>query len=175
MVSGNAIEITKLLLQGMMIEPRLKLLFLTSRKLDEELKKHGADRFNRNHRQEPITIYDRRLFLLAQKEEQLKRIKKATARFKEQDKETFDADIVSTKDGFTYFNEVEVKSSWKDEWLTILFSIPLILAFIPGMEDIVRNGFQQLEQMPEWYQYSLGVIVAASFGVRSATKFFGKK
>ena len=25
-----------------------------------------------------------------------------------------------------------------------------------------------------WYQYSLGVIVAASFGVRSATKFFGK-
>ena len=65
--------------------------------------------------------------------------------------------------------------SWKDEWLTILFSIPLILAFIPGMEDLVRNGFQQLEQMPEWYQYSLGVIVAASFGVRSATKFFGKK
>ena len=67
------------------------------------------------------------------------------------------------------------QSSWKDEWLTILFSIPLILAFTPGMEDLVRNGFQQLEQMPEWYQYSLGVIVAASFGVRSATKFFGKK
>jgi len=67
------------------------------------------------------------------------------------------------------------QSSWKDEWLTILFSIPLILAFIPGMETVVQNGFQQLEQMPEWYQYSLGVIVAASFGVRSATKFFGKK
>lgn len=71
MVSGNAIEIAKLLLQGMEIEPRLKLLFLTSRKLDEELKKQGADRFNRDPRQEPITIYDRRLFLLAQKEEQL--------------------------------------------------------------------------------------------------------
>ena len=67
------------------------------------------------------------------------------------------------------------KHSWKDEWLTILFSIPLILAFIPGMEEVVANGFQQLEQRPEWYQYSLGVIVAASFGVRSATKFFGKK
>jgi len=66
-------------------------------------------------------------------------------------------------------------SSWKDEWLTILFSIPLILAFIPGMEDIVANGFAQLNKMPQWYQYSLGVIVAASFGVRSATKFFGKK
>jgi hypothetical protein len=67
------------------------------------------------------------------------------------------------------------QSSWKDEWLTILFSIPLVLAFIPGMEDIVANGFEQLNAMPEWYQYSLGVIVAASFGVRSATKFFGKK
>jgi hypothetical protein len=66
-------------------------------------------------------------------------------------------------------------NSWKDEWLTILFSIPLILAFIPGMEEVVKNGFAQLEAMPEWYQYSLGVIVAASFGVRSATKFFGKK
>ena len=66
-------------------------------------------------------------------------------------------------------------SSWKDEWLVILFSIPLILAFIPGMEEVVANGFKQLEMMPEWYQYSLGVIVAASFGVRSATKFFGKK
>jgi hypothetical protein len=67
------------------------------------------------------------------------------------------------------------KHSWKDEWLTILFSIPLILAFIPGMEEVVKNGFEQLNQMPEWYQYSLGVIVAASFGVRSATKFFGRK
>ena len=66
-------------------------------------------------------------------------------------------------------------SSWKDEWLVILFSIPLILAFIPGMEGIVQNGFEQLNKMPEWYQYSLGVIVAASFGVRSATKFFGKR
>ena len=67
------------------------------------------------------------------------------------------------------------QSSWKDEWLVILFSIPLILAFIPGMEEVVANGFLQLEMMPEWYQYSLGVIVAASFGVRSATKFCGKK
>jgi hypothetical protein len=67
------------------------------------------------------------------------------------------------------------QSSWKDEWLVILFSVPLVLAFIPGMEGVVANGFQQLEAMPQWYQYSLGVIVAASFGVRSATKFFGKK
>ena len=67
------------------------------------------------------------------------------------------------------------QSSWKDEWLVILFSIPLILAFIPGREEVVANGFSQLQAMRQWYQYSIGVIVAASFGVRSATKFFGKR
>ena len=68
------------------------------------------------------------------------------------------------------------QSSWKDEWLTILFSIPLILAFAGEWgRTIVAEGFAALEVMPEWYQYTLGVIVAASFGVRSATKFFGKK
>ena len=67
------------------------------------------------------------------------------------------------------------RNSWKDEWLVILFSIPLILAFVPKMELEVLNGFTVLEQMPEWYQYSLGVIVASSFGVRAATKFFRRK
>ena len=62
--------------------------------------------------------------------------------------------------------------SLKDEWLCILFSIPLVLAFIPGCEDIVKHGFEQLELMPDFYRYSLGVIVASSFGVRAATKFF---
>ena len=66
-------------------------------------------------------------------------------------------------------------SSWKDEWLTVLFSIPLVLAFIPGCEDIVQIGFAQLQLMPDWYKYALSVIVAASFGVRSATKLFGRR
>ena len=68
------------------------------------------------------------------------------------------------------------QSSWKDEWLTILFSIPLVLVFVGDTgREIVANGFAALETMPEWYQYTLGVIVAASFGIRSATKFFGRK
>ena len=67
-------------------------------------------------------------------------------------------------------------SSWKDEWLTIIFSVPLVLSFCGDWgRQIVSDGFEALTTMPEWYQYTLGVIVAASFGVRSATKFFGKK
>jgi hypothetical protein len=67
-------------------------------------------------------------------------------------------------------------SSWKDEWLTIIFSVPLVLSFCGDWgRQVVSDGFEALTTMPEWYQYTLGVIVAASFGVRSATKFFGKK
>lgn len=68
------------------------------------------------------------------------------------------------------------QNSLKDEWLVGLFSIPLVLSFCGDWgRDIVANGFEALETMPDWYQYTLGVIVAASFGVRSATKFFGRK
>ena len=67
-------------------------------------------------------------------------------------------------------------NSWKDEWLTILFSIPLILAFCGDWgRGIVADGFTASENMPSYYQYTLGVIVSASFGVRAATKFFGGK
>ena len=67
-------------------------------------------------------------------------------------------------------------SSWKDEWLTLIFSAPLVLSFCGDWgRTIVADGFAALSTMPDWYQYTLGVIVAASFGVRSASKFFGKK
>ena len=68
------------------------------------------------------------------------------------------------------------QNSWKDEYLVLLFSIPLILAFLPfeWANAAVANGFAALESMPQWYSYTLGVIVASSFAVRSATKFFGK-
>jgi hypothetical protein len=66
-------------------------------------------------------------------------------------------------------------NSWKDEWLTLLFSIPMILCFFPGTVQYVVAGFDALEAMPEWYQYTLSVIVAASFGVRSAIGFMGKR
>ena len=65
------------------------------------------------------------------------------------------------------------QNSWKDEYLVLLWSIPLILCFTGEWgRETVAAGFAALETMPEWYQYTLGVIVASSFAVRSATKFF---
>ena len=68
------------------------------------------------------------------------------------------------------------RDSWKDEWLTILFSVPLVLAFCGEWgRDIVSDGFLALNAMPDYYRYTLGAIVSASFGIRGATKFFGRK
>ena len=64
------------------------------------------------------------------------------------------------------------KSSWKDELFVIVLSIPLILAFIPGAEGIVDHGFEQLAKAPDWYFYSLGIAISASFGIRGAAKLF---
>ena len=66
------------------------------------------------------------------------------------------------------------EGSWKDEWLTVVFTLPLILLLF-GQEERVNNFFLALSNCPEWYQYMLGTIVAASFGFRGAAKFMGKK
>jgi hypothetical protein len=65
-------------------------------------------------------------------------------------------------------------TSWKDEWFTVLFSIPLVMAFVPEMVQIVKDGFEVLDQMPDWYKGFLGAAVAASFGIRTLSKW-GKK
>ena len=68
------------------------------------------------------------------------------------------------------------QSSWKDEWLTLLFSIPLVLSFMGEWgRGIVADGFTALAGMPQWYQIALGAIVSASFATRSASKLFNMR
>lgn len=62
-------------------------------------------------------------------------------------------------------------TSFKDEWFTLLFSVPLVMAFVPEMVPIVRDGFNVLESMPDWYKAFLGAAVAASFGIRTLSKW----
>jgi len=68
------------------------------------------------------------------------------------------------------------QNSWKDEWITLLFSIPMILAFCGDTgREIVANGFEALANMPQWYQVGLGAVVSASVGQRAVSKYFGGK
>ena len=62
------------------------------------------------------------------------------------------------------------------KWLTLLFSIPLVLSFMGEWgRGIVADGFTALAGMPQWYQIALGAIVSASFATRSASKLFNMR
>ncbi len=63
------------------------------------------------------------------------------------------------------------QNSWKDELVTIIILIPMCLVFIPGMEDVVKNGFDRLNELPEWYQNVLYVTILAALGLKGVDKF----
>lgn len=56
--------------------------------------------------------------------------------------------------------------SWKDEFWTVILAVPLVLCFIPDYVPFIREGFTVLQEMPEFYQYWLGVAILTSFGIR---------
>ena len=68
--------------------------------------------------------------------------------------------------------------SWKDEFELVVLLAPAILVFIPGMRDYVKEGFEILATLPDWYQYLLYIAISASFGIKGvgqAAKMLRKK
>lgn len=67
-------------------------------------------------------------------------------------------------------------NSWKDEYLTIVLTLPLIAvgyAVVTGDNSVIERldqGFDALEKTPEWYQYLLFLACSAAFGIKSADK-----
>ena len=58
------------------------------------------------------------------------------------------------------------KQGWKDDWILILLSIPLVMAFIPQLTIYVYAGFAVLAQTPEWYRWLIMLIFTAIYGIR---------
>ena len=73
------------------------------------------------------------------------------------------------------------EKSWKDEWFSILLSLPLlgvaysVIIDDPSIIQRVNEGFAALNTLPEWYQYLLFIAVSASFGLKSADKIMNMK
>ena len=76
----------------------------------------------------------------------------------------------------------QMKNSYKDEFLLILFSTPLILSFIPQMQDYVVKGWEMLKIVPDWYMWLYIGMVVSIYGMRGMARsiiesklFSGKK
>lgn len=57
-------------------------------------------------------------------------------------------------------------SGWKDEFVLILLSIPMVLSFFPPTVQYVVDGFEALSQTPEWYRWLIMLIFTAIYGIR---------
>jgi hypothetical protein len=72
-------------------------------------------------------------------------------------------------------------NSWKDEFWSIILALPIAaVAYSVAIDDVsiidrVKEAFEVLNNLPEWYQYLLFIAVSASFGLKSADKLMGMK
>ena len=62
------------------------------------------------------------------------------------------------------------QTSWKDEWVLIMFSVIFMLGFvnIPALNgpEPIADGFAAFKEAPEWFSYTFVSICLASFGIR---------
>ena len=66
------------------------------------------------------------------------------------------------------------ETSWKDEWFTIILSIPLVLSFVPAAQPYVEAGFAALDATPEWYQWAVLAAISFAFGRKVMPAFKGR-
>lgn len=66
------------------------------------------------------------------------------------------------------------ETSWKDEYWTIVLSMPMWMCFIPWLQPYVISGFEALSKTPEWYQYLMLTAVLAAFGLRGLAKWVNR-
>ena len=67
-------------------------------------------------------------------------------------------------------------NGWRDEFFTIVLSIPLVMCFIPGGAEYVRQGFDALNaSTPDWYQWAVLVAIASSFGYKKIADLMSLK
>ena len=67
---------------------------------------------------------------------------------------------------------IAMDKSWKDEFLLILFSIPIAMCFFPEYRQYVEDGFKTLNIIPEWFMYIYVTMIVVIYGLRGLLKMF---
>ncbi len=62
----------------------------------------------------------------------------------------------------------DMRYSWKDEFWSLIFGAILIGCFLPWTQPYIQTGFAFMkDSTPEWFEWGLLGIIAASFGLRT--------
>ena len=73
---------------------------------------------------------------------------------------------------FAIASQKTMENSWRDEWFTVILSLPLLIVFgaiffgKPEWIDKLQEGFSTLNNLPEWYIWALMASIASSFGLK---------
>ena len=71
----------------------------------------------------------------------------------------------------------DMATSWKDEYLAIIISLPFLAVFWYALtgnpEGIqrVKDAFEAMNSLPEWYRWAFLGIIGGVFGLRGVDKF----
>lgn len=121
---------------------------------------------------EPIKGWQERKTLKLQQRYEIDRldheagVARANARLemaKQGQSQDYDLDRIATRN---------MQNSWKDELILIVFLTPVVMAFIPGMDEVVKSGFSAIEAMPEWYIGIVIGMVVVIYGMRGLLKAY---
>lgn len=75
-----------------------------------------------------------------------------------------DADAFNDIDLITIKNQVH---TWTDEYFKLVFTLPLILMFIPPLQPYIISGFEAFNtNTPDWYKYIIYGIAISELGMR---------
>jgi hypothetical protein len=83
--------------------------------------------------------------------------------------------VINSDTEIDKINTESMATSWKDEYLLILFSIPVVMCFIPTLDVYVLAGFTALKQTPVWYQVIFVVMCLTIYGHRKLAKLFASR
>ena len=97
-----------------------------------------------------------KLLIMAEAESKAKRLEREA----EQD---YDLDKIAM---------IAMDKSWKDEFLLILFSIPIAMCFFPEYRQYVEDGFKTLNIIPEWFMYIYVCMIVVIYGLRGLLRMF---
>lgn len=64
----------------------------------------------------------------------------------------------------------DMRTSWKDEFILVVFITPMMMAFHPTTAEIALKGFEVISKMPDWYMLLIVGMVITIYGMRGLVK-----
>ena len=66
-------------------------------------------------------------------------------------------------------------TSWKDEYLVVIFGLVFVANFVPYLQDYMERGWSILSQADPLFWYAMLSLISGSFGMNLTNKLKKKK